>query len=164
MSLGSQPLIILVVLKRSCFQVLPDASIQNENGEWTSPATDTDETTNTADSLAAEDTSGSAPSSTDTYPISAFTYLVTKKNPLKNCTILMELYRYFRFVLEDPIARSTISNSVRIPVSREAAKTTRETILDKLVCEGQLVARLVEIETKTLNGTTIGGKSQSQSA
>lgn len=99
---------------------LPAARIQNREGTFVSP--------DVANVQAAMDVTSSnmGPRLTGSlvnalgiasYPISGYTYIVIRKTQMLNCTVAMELYRMFGYLLEDPLAASIMVDLLKAPLT-----------------------------------------------
>lgn len=135
---------------------LPTARLQNLYGSWISPTVQSVQ--------AAMDISGSHLthrltgaminlSGPNSYPIAGYTYFIIRKKEMRNCTIAMELYRWFTYVLESQLAASITMELLKAPLTPSVLDKVQSEVLSQMECSGQRVADLVALAISIENGT-----------
>ena len=108
--------------------LLPDARLLNRAGNWVRP---TVTTTQSAMESASTDLGGRLTGSlvdasgAHSYPIAGYTYILLRKTSMTNCTVAIELYRMFSYLLENELAQSVVSDMINVPLSATVLKQVK---------------------------------------
>ena len=79
------------------------------------------------------------------YPIAAYTYFIVYKI-MENCESAKALYRYVEWFLKEQKAADICISKQMVPLSSAVTERIFELALNKMWCQGQLVAQLVQWE------------------
>ena len=135
---------------------LPDARLLNHDNHWVRPSVTTIQAAmdNISMDLGKRLTGSlvNAPGILS-YPIAGYTYILIRKTTMANCTLAMELYRMFSYLLEDKLAQSIVAESINAPLSAVVLKQVKQRALDGMQCQGVSVKDLVAIATSIENGS-----------
>ncbi|OQV22806.1 GPI ethanolamine phosphate transferase 1 [Hypsibius exemplaris] len=135
---------------------LPDARILNQDNNWVRPSVQTTQaamdnvSTNLGLRLTGPLINAPGPFS---YPIAGYTYVLIRKTTMTNCTVAMELYRMFAFLLESSVARSIVSDLINAPLSGVVWRQVKDHALDEMMCQGFRVKDLVAVATSIEDGS-----------
>jgi hypothetical protein len=87
------------------------------------------------------------------YPISGYTYFLIRKKGMQNCTLAVELLRMFKYVMEDPLVQSILTDFFKAPLSSSVLQQVKKHVFDEMECLGNKVAQLLEIATAVEDGS-----------
>jgi hypothetical protein len=87
------------------------------------------------------------------YPISGYTYFVIRKKNMSNCTLAVEMLRMFKYVMEDPLAQTIVTDLFKAPLSNSVLQQVKKHVFDEMECQGSKVAQLLEIIVAVEDGS-----------
>ncbi|XP_055357713.1 receptor-type guanylate cyclase gcy-4-like isoform X2 [Paramacrobiotus metropolitanus] len=80
------------------------------------------------------------------YPLSAYTYFIMPKHNITNCTMTIELHRWLRYSLTDPLGRNVVRDFHKAPLNAKILEFIEERFFRQAVCAGKKVYEMLEYE------------------
>lgn len=96
------------------------------------------------------------PDGDNSYPISAYTYLIVKMQGMEDCDSAIELVGYINWLLTAKEAREECLNRFMVPLSNEVVDIIIETVLKRMTCKGRAVYKtmLQKFQNETQSAET----------